>query len=399
MSLNEISKNINSTQTSQDEKNSFSEVGTPHSLRSEMINIIPIQFWKNPKHKVLEPSCGKGGFLINVIQKFMKYLPIPLKNRYQFIVENILVFGDINKNNVKICRKILGDYKLQYFVGDSLKLDLSNFDLVIGNPPYNKLGQTDTGNTIYQLFIIKALTEWLNPKGYLLFVTPSAWRKPVSEYSKNKGMYDLMTNQNWMKYLEIHDKNDGKKVFNAGTRYDWYLIQKTKPKITIIKDEKNIIHKVNLKNWPWLPNYDYEIIKNLLAKKGEPTVDVISNSEFNSNKDFMSNKESKKYKYVCIHSTPKKGIKFLYSSIKPKKNPKVIFGNSGTNSAIINKTGKYCMTEHAIGIIDKKENLEKILETLKSDKMKNILKACLWSNFQIEWKLFKDFKKDFYKII
>ena len=57
----------------------------------------------------------------------------------------------------------------------------------------------------------------------------------------------------------------------------------------------------------------------------------------------------------------------------------------------------YCLTEHAIGIIDKEKNLDKILKILKSDKMKRILKACLWGNFQIDWRLFTYFKKDFYK--
>jgi len=37
----------------------------------------------------------------------------------------------------------------------------------------------------------------------------------------------LMTKENQMLYLEIHGIKDGQKVFNCGTRYDWYLIQKT----------------------------------------------------------------------------------------------------------------------------------------------------------------------------
>jgi hypothetical protein len=55
------------------------------------------------------------------------------------------------------------------------------------------------------------------------------------------------------------------------------------------------------------------------------------------------------------------------------------------------------MTEHAMAIADKKQNLAKILRTLKSEKMKRLFAATLWSSFQIEWRMFSFFRKDFYK--
>ena len=382
--------------TSNSNKLKYSEFLSPQSLRNDMLNSLPNKFWSNPNLKILEPSCGKGGFIIDIINKLSENLNI--KNKYKHIVEKMLVFGDINKKNVDICRKKLGNYSLKYFVGDALEENLSNFDLVVGNPPYSPMGKKETGNTIYQLFIKKALENWIKNGGYLLFVTPPAWRKPVGDKSKNIGMYDLMTKQNWMKYLEIHNAKDGKKLFDATTRYDWYLIKKTKPKITIIKDELGITNKINLKNWPWIPNYDFKLIKSLLARNTDKTIDVLFSTKYDSDKNIMSKTKSKKFKYVCIHSTPQKGITYFYTSKKiDKKQPKVIFGNSGIGKAFVNKSGKYCLTEHAIGIIDKEKNLDKILKILKSDKMKRILKACLWSNFQIDWRLFTYFKKDFYK--
>lgn len=397
MSLNEISKDINTIITYNKEKLKYSEFGTPYDLRKDMINIIPIKFWKNPNRKILEPCCGKGGFLIDIIQKLMENLEIPVQKRYKHIVEKMLFFADINKRNVNICRKILGNYNLNYYIGDALEIDFSGFDLVIGNPPYSS--NKETGNTLYQKFIKKALNEWLKKGGYLLFVTPPAWRKPQSERSKNIGMYQLMTQENWMKYLEIHNAKDGKKIFGATTRYDWYLIQKKKPGYTVIKDEKNIVQKINLKKWPWIPNFDLPLIKKILAKKGEKTVEVIATSQFDTDRNHMSKIPSKKFKYVCVHSTPQKGVTYFYTSKKFEKIPKVIFGNSGLGKAFSNKKGKYCLTEHAIGIVDKSSKLDKILKTFKSDKMKELLRACLWGNFQIDWKLFSYFKKDFYKIL
>ena len=406
MSFNEISRNINTMITSNKEKKNFAEYPTPYVLRKEMINSVPIYFWKNKNRKVLEPCCGKGGFLIDVIAKFMKYLDIPFEERYQHIVENILYFGDINSKNVNICRKILGNYDLNYFIGDTLEMDLKGFDLVVGNPPYNNLGIKETGNTLYQKFIKKALIDWLNPKGFLLFVTPPAWRKPMSEHSKNYGMYDLMTRQNHMIYLEIHDAKDGKETFDAHTRYDWYLIQKKNPredgkflKTEVIGEDGNK-QIIDLSKFPWLPNFDFRFIQKLFAKPGKKTVDVIGDLRYHTKKPFMSKRKTKNYRFVCVHGTPKKGLSFYYSSSDQHghfKVPKVIFGNTSVALSFIDEKGEYCITEHAIGIIDTPKNMEKILRALQSPKMRELLKACLWSTYQIDWRIFLSFKKDFYK--
>jgi hypothetical protein len=114
----------------------------------------------------------------------------------------------------------------------------------------------------------------------------------------------------------------------------------------------------------------------------------------------MSAKKSAKYRYLCVHTTPQKGTRYYYSAKRDRGHfdiPKVIFGNSGPHSAVLNKKGEYCMTEHAMAIADKKENLEKILRALKSDKMKRLFAATLWSSFQIEWRMFSYFRKDFFK--
>lgn len=41
------------------EKKTNAEVSTPHKLRQEMINKIPLEFWTSPR-RVFEPCAGKG---------------------------------------------------------------------------------------------------------------------------------------------------------------------------------------------------------------------------------------------------------------------------------------------------------------------------------------------------
>jgi hypothetical protein len=77
---------------------------------------------------------------------------------------------------------------------------------------------------------------------------------------------------------------------------------------------------------------------------------------------------------------------------------KVIFGDAGINDVIIDINGKYGMTQHAIAIkvydLDEANALKKALLSVK---FKDLLKSCSFSNFQIDWRMFMYFKKDFWK--
>ena len=92
----------------------------------------------------------------------------------------------------------------------------------------------------------------------------------------------------------------------------------------------------------------------------------------------------------------------MYSKINNKGHfgvSKIIIGETGMDNAINDWEGKYGMTQDSFGIIiNSKEEGEKILSVIKSDEFKKLIKiACSWSNFRIDWRLFINFKKDFYK--
>ena len=406
-----------------DEKKKNAEVPTPVKLVDEMLNIIPDEFWQNPR-KVFEPCCGKGNFVLGIFDRFYKGLEEMYPDEIErccVIMTECIYYADLTALNVFITTEIMKchiqsycsleefDFEFNNYTGNTLELNIEvkwsicGFEAVIGNPPYNSSGDTATGNTIWQDFTKKGLNEWLIPNGYLLFVHPPGWRKPNTERGKFTKMFELMAKQNQISYLEIHGIKDGQKVFNCGTRYDWYLIEKTNQyKNTIIVDEDGKQNEINLSEFSWLPNSNILEINKILAKNdGERCPIIQSMSAYEPRKKWMSSKETPEFKYPCVHSTPKAGIRYMYSKVNDRGHfgvSKVIFGESGIYNPVIDMDGKYGMTHGAMAI--QADNLEEatfISKVIEGNKFDRIIKSCIFSSFRIDWNIFKAFKKDFWK--
>jgi len=406
-----------------DEKKQNAEISTPVKLVDEMLNAIPTEFWKKPR-RVFEPCCGKGNFVLGIFDSFYKGLlemyPDEIE-RCRVIMTECLYYADLTPLNIFVTTEILKchvqrycgveelDYEFNNNTGNTLKLNIQDkfridgFEMVCGNPPYNSSGKTATGNTLWQNFTKKSLCEMLIQNGFLLFVHPSGWRKPNTEKGRFAKLFELMTKENQMLYLEIHGLKDGQKVFNCGTRYDWYLIEKRNQyRTTIVIDEDGKKNEIDLSKLSWLPNSNYvEISKILAGEQDERCPIMYERTAYEPRRKWMSSKETSEFKYPCVHSTPKRGIRYMYSKINDKGLfgvSKVIFGESGIYSPVIDMDGKYGMTHHSIGIkvenIEEATNIGKVIESRKFDK---IIQSCSYSLFGIDWNIFKELKKDFWK--
>ena len=195
------------------EKKNNAEVSTPHKLRQEMLDKIPLEFWEKP-HKVLEPCCGKGGFVVDIIDRFMVGMKDEEPNdekRYKMIVEKCLYWCDINPTNIFICKLLIDpheQYKLNYYEGDTLKLNikgkwnLDSFDAIIGNPPYENCNATGD-NKLYLEFIKKSITI-LNHSKYLLFIVPINIKNYITNQDRNRSCISQFMK---VKYLSFNTSN------------------------------------------------------------------------------------------------------------------------------------------------------------------------------------------------
>jgi hypothetical protein len=403
------------------EKKMLGEVFTSLKLVEEMLDKLPKEVWSNPNLKWLDPANGIGNFPVIIVKNLMEGLKEWQPDsdlRLKHILENMIYVCELQSKNMFIYLQLFDSenkYKLNFHRGSFLDEGFSGvmkewgvekFDIVVGNPPYNNdqkaEGKRGGGSTLWDKFVIKVLNSFLKERGYLVFVHPTLWRKPQSERSTSKDVSELMMKKQ-IHYLESHDSNDGMRTFNAGTRYDFYVLENYPIYTeTLINGEDRKDVKVDLRNYDFIPNYNLELFDKIVAKKGDERCPILFNvSNYETRKNWVSDEKNEEFKYTLIHSTPKGGTRYKYSSRNDNGHfgvSKVIFGDGGIGDVIIDIQGDYGMTQHSMGIIvSDVEEANSIKKALLSSKFNYFLKTVMWSNFQIDWKLFSYLKKDFWK--
>ena len=377
------------------ETEKYGEVLTPFYLINDILNKleeIDKDIFKM-NYTWFDPCVGMGNFHIMIYNRLIKY------HKHYFIIKNMFYANEINKKNVFLYKLIFGN-NANIICDDSLKLDNKiKYDIIIGNPPYNS-GTKNTGHTIYQDFIDKFLNQY---NKYISFINPPGWRKPEKDNNK---LFNKMVKEHHLCYLEIYDTKDGMKTFNAGTRYDWFIINKgINNNNSIIKDIDNKIYNINCNNFDFIPHGKIDLFQKILCKYKRNSINANKCYEHSSNNIRKKNSniskiKSKEFKYPVIHSTTKTEIKYLYTNdntIGSFGIKKIIFGDSYIKP-IDDIKGIYGTSEHAIYITyDNEEQHKKYLEYFNNDKFKELLtKYLIFSNYQINYQIFNYIKKDFY---
>ena len=278
------------------------------------------------------------------------------------------------------------------------------FDIVIGNPPYSKLGKTKEGkenlggtkgDTIWRKFM-KMSWEHSKKGGFICLVHPGGWRKPSHKLLKGIKERNLL-------YLEIHNRKDGNKTFNANTEYDWYVLKNEKyGGETVVKYSDGEIFNIDLSKHDFIPNCGMDLINSLIAKDGEEKCPVIYSSKYSTTKRYINKLETPEFKYPCINNMPKnvnKGFNLHHSSTNEHGQfgvMKVVVGLSTCANYFIDAKGEYGMTQWAWGIaIDSVEEGEEIVQVLKSEAFKKVWEAISWSH--TEPKCFMRLRRNFYE--
>tara|TARA_B100001758_G_scaffold94065_1_gene80352 strand:- start:1438 stop:2685 length:1248 start_codon:yes stop_codon:yes gene_type:complete len=391
----------------QKNKQTYGEVFTPFTLVRTMVESIPIHIWRNPRLQWLDPANGTGHFMMIVFSRLWRELrewePDDLK-RETHILTKMLFMVEINETNVDFSRQLFGEkaniYQQSFFTYDQ------TFDIVVGNPPFNISREKTCGKTQWQHFLKRILHHTLIPNGYLLFMHPPTWRKPCPKKSINSTLFTILTKQNQMIYLSIQNKKQGMQQLGCNTRFDWYLLQNKKCNAhTRVHDEYKETNIFYLPFYTWLPNSNIKVVMNLIAKRDEPRIHVLydrmaykaDQQNLPLEKQWVSNLKSDAFPFPLIHSTPKKGIQYRFSSVCDRGHfgiPKVIFGEGGAHHCVLDIKGEYGMTHGAMAIVVNDIEEGKLLQDIiLSDRFKKLMDACCFSSYRIDWNVLAQFSK------
>ena len=284
---------------------------------------------------------------------------------------------------------------------------MKTFDVVVGNPPYQRIAGPRKTEAIWPKFVQKAF-KIVKLDGYIALIHPSGWRNVKGKYFPIKDLYNNKT----LNYLSIHNVQDGMKTFGASTRYDVCIAQNTdstSKHLTEVRFEDNVTQQVNLKKLPFIPNCDLDTVMKLVAKPGEVPVEILfSRSAYETRGAHMRHNgqtvttKTAEHKYpivYIVHVADK--VSYMYSSIKASHfgTPKLIWSNGSINScgSIIDAEGKYGMTQFAYAIVDTPENLLLIKKAFDSKEFRNLMKAGCVGQENINYKIIAIFRKDFWK--
>ena len=143
-------------------------------------------------------------------------------------------------------------YKMNLYEGDTLELDIvslwniepNSFDVILGNPPYNKGGiwshtkKTDSEKreVLWMKFITKSFA-WLKPTGFLVFITPLYWLKINIE------LHNEMLEKHII-WLKLWDDSQSKGMINADIPISLFILQNT---LNIQNKKTEIISEIKRK--------------------------------------------------------------------------------------------------------------------------------------------------------
>jgi len=370
---------------------------TPLQLVEEIVDKIPegVNFWSNPDLKICDPAFGLGGFIFVIYLKLREY------HSHEHIVNNMLYGVEIEGFRYELMRKRLGIRNI--YRGNFLTWETNmQFDLVIGNPPYQELKDGHKkSKAIWPEFVHKAMPI-CKPDGYVSLIHPPGWRNVDGDYSDVKS---LLLNKHIL-YLEMHNKQDGIKTFGAKTPYDWYVVKNTtvSAPITKVKQQDGIIVEIDLTTLPMIPAGHIDWLQKLIATGDEERTEVLhSYSAYETRYEYMSRTKTKTNKYPCVYcvrAVPRDELDLYYSSKRDVHFgvPKLIWGDGGYNmGSYADINGDYGLTQFAYGIVDSPENLPYIKQAFDTAEFRTIVRSFDGGNGSINRKIIAKFKKDWWK--
>jgi hypothetical protein len=230
------------------------------------------------------------------------------------------------------------------------------FDIIVGNPPYNLGGKGLKGLKRAHILFAKKGMEILSETGYLSFICPPSYREADSTMNK------LFQNYNGhFHFIKIRGATETFRVFRIQGRVDSFIYQKGTLGKTNIIDEYGESSELTLNIKNHIPNFGFKIFQKLFEKVNKwGKVNAYRTGELTSVK-YCSKKGTQK----VLHLIVQKGRRVFKTAKKQKiaKTPKLLINGLGVPYYYYDKTGKYGVSQSPFIILNPSRFLLKFVDS------------------------------------
>ena len=179
-------------------------------------------------------------------------------------------------------------------------------------------------------------------------VHPGGWRNVDGVFKETQ---NLLKSKKVM-YLKLHTFRQGQEYFDAAINFDYYILKNELNIgfITEISNVRNEIERIDISKAEFISDENIVEIQSLVAKEGQEKVNILNNSMYHHQRDFMSSENIGNFIYPVVYTvkSPDKGniARFWYSSRNDRghyKISKIIWG-TGATGIIIDQNGDYAIS-------------------------------------------------------
>jgi len=248
------------------------------------------------------------------------------------------------------------------------------FDIIIGNPPYQAPGGTQTGRTIWDKFVARSL-ELISDGGSLVYINPPRWRQPTDRLER-------IYKDNQLVFCWMYTVKEGMKTFGACTNYDVYQIQKVPPtQPTRFRYYDGTRGEADASVLPMIPNMNMDWWLKAFADKG-PKLEVICTHTHSPDRKHCAREQDDNFRFPFIHKLSGKGVEICYTNREHKYQgqTKIAFRDQGKPWATVTTDGCGSHTYFILG-----DNPE-VISFLNSDQYKRVVESATFSHRQINYK-------------
>ncbi len=384
------------------QKQRLGEVFTGLELVDEMLARIPAAVWRNPNGRWLDPAAGLGNFLLKAFiggrgyPGLMKGLEESIpdsERRAEHIVTKMLYFVDINEENNKVVRRLLGmlvegvkpnvevvDRRLGFLASQLPAGWPRTYDVIVGNPPY-QLGRVKvarftlkskeaqkaagaaakTESVFWAKFVVRAL-KLLKSGGYLLFVHPITWFK-----KDRLGIHDLLLGRQ-LEVIKVFRNFEARKYFGGGAgiiHVAYYLLKNEKPHAKTLIEYAGTDRSDRIMLGPEVTlALNFNGILDKLRRRGVKTLDEAADLELRHR---VVGCESRRVRLLKILSEDGTG-KYVEGADHPNAGrQKLIVGGIHRPVLYFDRAGKYGLLAQGQRhyFLGSKEALEALADTFK----------------------------------